>query len=183
MIEGIVLLPPGDQPPFSCPPESKRRNMTSGIKISTVTYLLSVLVLGAFIGSTLTGAYALRELRVGGPVYDRIVMVKDLVADILPPPLYVIEGYLEATIAAQEPANIKVHQARITQLKKDYADRRAYWTRQPLDAQIKRLLTQDSDAEAAKFWTAVDFCRFARSARENPCHFQVCAGPDALPCC
>ncbi|MFX9034963.1 hypothetical protein ABTN36_18250, partial [Acinetobacter baumannii] len=45
-----------------------------------------------------TSQYALNHLKVGGPVYDRIKLGNDLIADILPPPEYVIEAYLEATL-------------------------------------------------------------------------------------
>ena len=36
----------------------------------------------------------LNTVKVNGPLYTKIVDVKDLVADILPPPEYVIETYL-----------------------------------------------------------------------------------------
>ncbi|APG88171.1 methyl-accepting chemotaxis protein (plasmid) [Sinorhizobium americanum CCGM7] len=36
--------------------------------------------------------YAFDKLRVTGPVYTQIVYGKDLVADILPPPLYTVES-------------------------------------------------------------------------------------------
>ena len=53
----------------------------------------ALLGLGAIIG---TGIGALQHLKVGGPLYDKIKLGNDLVADILPPPEYVIEAYLEA---------------------------------------------------------------------------------------
>ena len=36
----------------------------------------------------------LEEPKVNGPVYQRIVQGKDLSADVLPPPEYIIESYL-----------------------------------------------------------------------------------------
>jgi radical SAM superfamily enzyme len=36
----------------------------------------------------------LHEVKVNGPIYERIVQSKDLIADILPPPEYIIESYL-----------------------------------------------------------------------------------------
>lgn len=41
---------------------------------------------------------SIQKIRIGGPNYDHVVEVQDLVADILPPPLYVLEGYLEANL-------------------------------------------------------------------------------------
>ena len=39
------------------------------------------------------GAQTLQTLKVNGPIYKEIVDGKDLIADILPPPLYLIESY------------------------------------------------------------------------------------------
>ncbi|WP_426043349.1 hypothetical protein [Caulobacter sp. DWR3-1-2] len=39
--------------------------------------------------------FAIEGLRVGGPLFKQIVNNKDIVADILPPPLYVVEADLE----------------------------------------------------------------------------------------
>jgi len=39
-----------------------------------------------------TGIYALSDVKVGGPLYNQIKLGNDLVADILPPPEYVIES-------------------------------------------------------------------------------------------
>ena len=39
--------------------------------------------------------FAIEGLRVGGPLFKQIVNNNDIVADILPPPLYVVEADLE----------------------------------------------------------------------------------------
>jgi len=36
------------------------------------------------------------KARVNGDIYNRIVLTKDLLADVLPPPAYLIESYLMA---------------------------------------------------------------------------------------
>lgn len=43
---------------------------------------------------------AMSRLKVGGPVYKDVIEGKDLVADILPPPLFLVEGYSLASEAA-----------------------------------------------------------------------------------
>ena len=37
---------------------------------------------------------ALQRVKVNGPIYHNIVNGKDIIADILPPPAYIIEAYL-----------------------------------------------------------------------------------------
>jgi methyl-accepting chemotaxis protein len=42
------------------------------------------------------------RIKVNGPVYQEIERGKDLIADILPPPEYIIEAYLVALQALEE---------------------------------------------------------------------------------
>jgi methyl-accepting chemotaxis protein len=112
-----------------------------------------ILGLGAIIG---TASFALSHLKVGGPLYDRIKLGNDLIADILPPPEYVIEAYLEATLALRDPSTLAEHRERLVQLKKDYDDRWDFWTKSDLAPELKTLLVQKSDAEVRKLWKAVE---------------------------
>jgi methyl-accepting chemotaxis protein len=115
--------------------------------------IAAILGLGAIIG---TASFALGHLKIGGPLYDRIKLGNDLIADILPPPEYVIEAYLEATLALRDPASLTEHRDRLVQLKKDYDDRWDFWTKSDLDPALKTILVQKSDAEVRKLWTAVE---------------------------
>ena len=60
------------------------------------------------IGMIWFGYYSLttlNNLKVNGPVYNKIVLEKDLVADILPPPSYLIESYLTVREMVDEKDN------------------------------------------------------------------------------
>jgi methyl-accepting chemotaxis protein len=120
--------------------------------IKTGVTIFGIVVALGFSAVLLTGVVALSKLKVGGPVYTQISLGKDLVADILPPPEYILESYLEATLALDNPAELAQHRARLTELHKEYDDRRAYWTNADIDGGIKQLLTQKSDAEVGEFW-------------------------------
>ena len=102
-----------------------------------------------------TSGYALQQLRVGGPLYSQIKLGNDLIADILPPPAYVLEGYLEATLALREPETVAARTERLTQLRKDYNDRHDYWRKSELDPVSRTMLTEKSDVEVKKFWDIV----------------------------
>ena len=125
-------------------------------RISTLTVVLSIVVIVGYFGAFGTSMYALNELKVGGPVYGRIVSVKDLTADILPPPAYIIEAYLEATLTLANPADVAKHKARLAQLRKDYTDRHTFWTSQNFDLGLKTQLTKDSDRFVRQFFGIVD---------------------------
>ena len=46
--------------------------------------------------------------------------MKDLVADVLPPPLYVIEAYLEANLASNGSKPLPEVRSRMAELRKQY---------------------------------------------------------------
>jgi methyl-accepting chemotaxis protein len=101
-------------------------------------------------------AYSMTKVRIGSTTYDKIIQAKDLVADILPPPLYIIEPYLEATKAAHLDVSVEDVKKRMAELRKDYDTRRAYWQGSNLDAALRDKLTEASHAHAGKFWTIFD---------------------------
>ncbi len=68
--------------------------------VSTAISLFGLVTAIGFAALFFTSGYALEQLRVGGPLYGRIKLGNDLIADILPPPAYVLEAYLEAIFAA-----------------------------------------------------------------------------------
>jgi methyl-accepting chemotaxis protein len=103
-----------------------------------------------------TGIYALSEVKVGGPLYNKIKLGNDLIADILPPPEYVIESYLEVTLALNNPAELGARRDRLVQLKKGYDERHAFWLKSDLNPAIKTKLVQDSHREVQRFWAAIE---------------------------
>lgn len=114
--------------------------------------LVTALGLGAVIA---TSVYGLAQLKVGGPLYNQIKLGNDLIADILPPPEYVIEAYLEATLLLRDPSQLAAHRDRLAQLKKEYDDRHAFWIKSDLDPTLKNKLVEKSHNEVQRFWTAI----------------------------
>ena len=130
--------------------------MTQRISILKLVLIFAV---ATTIGlATLVGIsnWALNDLRIGGPLYGKIKLGNDLVADILPPPEYVIEAYLEATLAMRDPSSVAVRRKRLAELHKDYDDRREYWRKSDLDDALKRKLIEQSDADVQRFWKAAE---------------------------
>jgi methyl-accepting chemotaxis protein len=126
------------------------------ITISRAIFAFGMLTIAGLVAVIFASNYALSQLKVGGPIYDKIKLGNDLVADILPPPEYVIEAYLEATLALQDPSSLQVHADRLVQLKKDYDDRRDFWAKSDLDPAIKAKLVEKSHREVERFLAAVE---------------------------
>ena len=65
-----------------------RLNIGSAVILFTAAVAIGI---GAMIA---TAVIAINKLKIGGALYEQVVLGKDLIADILPPPAYVIEAYL-----------------------------------------------------------------------------------------
>ena len=70
---------------------------------------------------------SISDIRIGSPSYTRIVQSKDLIADILPPPLYPAEAFSYMHILEDEPGLLNRVTSRLDQIEADYRARMAYW--------------------------------------------------------
>ncbi|MFZ0267064.1 HAMP domain-containing protein, partial [Caulobacter sp.] len=100
--------------------------------------------------------FAIEGLRVGGPLFRQIVDNKDIVADILPPPLYVVEADLVATKLVAHPETVDAAADKLAALRKDYDTRNAYWKTAPIDPAMRTMLVDESSAPAMAFWREID---------------------------
>ena len=100
---------------------------------------------------------ALDHLKVNGPVYKRIVQGKDLIADILPPPEYVLESYLVVLqMMDAEKDEIQPLVDKLKSLKNDFVTRHDYWAGDLEDGTLKSTLINDSYAPGTKFYDVVE---------------------------
>ena len=146
------------------PFETKRLNMKLTIARSLVFFgiIVSVGILGA-IGVM---RYALNELKINGPAYEKIVYGKDLIADILPPPLYLIESYLMASEIVLNPEKRDKNLNRLKQLETDYNTRQAYWQAIDLPEDLQTVLQKEVVAKGTLFWTELH-ANFIPSVQKN----------------
>jgi methyl-accepting chemotaxis protein len=127
----------------------------------SVAQRLMALTVVAALGPAAIATMAYRvvsTVKVGGPLYADVVRGKDIVADVLPPPEYIIESYLLAHEIVGE-ARADARQARLDrlrQLQSDYDARHRFWTGEPLPSQLKEPLLVGSYDPARRFYGALD---------------------------
>lgn len=97
-------------------------------------------------------SFTLSQLKVNGPVYNGIIDGKDLVADIMPPPLYLVEAYMLANEAVLDPGRAEQASSKIAALAADYQARRQYWQASQLPQSLKLKLADDVLAKGDQFW-------------------------------
>ena len=100
----------------------------------------------------------LTVVKINGEQYQEIVQGKDLIADILPPPEYIIESYLVTLQMVSETDRNKLsqHIERGKQLRKDFEDRHFYWQKELADGATKTKLTEGAYKPALAFFEARD---------------------------
>ncbi|MGZ5008273.1 MAG: methyl-accepting chemotaxis protein [Methylobacter sp.] len=119
--------------------------------------ILSTLIIGFSLFGFSTFK-AMNTLNVNGPIYQRIVQGKDIIADVLPPPEYIIESYLITLQLTQtaDPAEISALAARFQALKTEYQTRHGYWLGQALEPELGTPLLRDSYRAAEDFYNEAD---------------------------
>ena len=88
-----------------------------------------------------------QDVRVNGPLYNKIVQKKDLIADVLPPPNFLVESHMVVLQMldneGSEPQEFKKLTERLKVLKTEYETRYTYWVDQQLEPELKaKFLTQ-----------------------------------------
>jgi methyl-accepting chemotaxis protein len=127
--------------------------LLNNLKLSKKFILVSGIITLGLISVGWYFAAVLATVEVNGPLYSEIVQGKDVVADILPPPEYLVEAYLVAhqMIAETDPDRFEVLAAKATALRKDYIDRHEYWHRMLPEGKARELMLSSSYEPAIKF--------------------------------
>ncbi|WP_296080943.1 methyl-accepting chemotaxis protein [uncultured Agrobacterium sp.] len=126
------------------------------VSISAAITATGIALIAGVLLTLLTGAGALNRLKVNGPIYQDIIYSKDLIADILPPPLYVIESYALANESALHTDTLNTNAARMKVLKDQYEDRRQYWKTTTLPDALKAKLFDDVLVKGDDFWREME---------------------------
>jgi methyl-accepting chemotaxis protein len=130
---------------------------------ATIAIFAAVLIAFA-----LFSTYTRTRVQVGGRYYNQIVQGKDLVADVLPPPAYIVEAYLLSYQIANTPrAEDRTRLIkRLGQTEKEFRERQEVWRRALDDSRMKTALVEDSAKPAAAFFQIVNE-RFLPAVRQG----------------
>ncbi len=105
--------------------------------------------------------YVFAQMKVGGPVYQKLADNYALAGDAEPPPLFIVESYLALSQAAAETDKQAIADLRRANadLRQSFEDRYKFWQGPQLDPQIRELLngTVHDQAEAVFATAERDF--------------------------
>ncbi|MEQ1520027.1 MAG: HAMP domain-containing methyl-accepting chemotaxis protein [Aestuariivirga sp.] len=100
-------------------------------------------------------------LKIGSPQYRNIIEIKDLVADILPPNLFIVEPYLQARILQSEPGKLAEIKKKLAELEAVYRQAKQAWIDRleghvAISKEIVDEILEQSAAPAERFWEEID---------------------------
>jgi len=110
------------------------KNLFANISIGKKLTVLLVVFIAGYTIFGLVSFSTLNTLKIRGNLYNQIVMSKDLIADVLPPPAYIIESYMDVLQMVDEtdPAQMDYFFAELKRLQSDYNQRHQFWINEPL---------------------------------------------------
>jgi hypothetical protein len=122
--------------------------------------IIAMSVLGIVVSSMLFYD-AMKESAVHGPGYLEIVQGKDVIADILPPPEYIVESHLvvhQMVVALQNKRQSEVTRGidRLQVLKKEFTDRHAYWNTDLSDEKQRAMMLEQLYTPAMEFYQILE---------------------------
>ena len=130
----------------------------SDLKLSKKMGIIILFFLVGMVVFGLMSYQTIEKLRVNGDMYLQIVQGKYLIADILPPPDYIVESYLNAYQMIDETNKEKLNQLidKAKSLKEDYINRHNYWAKALPDNEMKDDMINKSYNPAMKFYDLRD---------------------------
>ncbi len=120
--------------------------------LSTALLVVAFCVFGVFSYRTL------EQVKINGPLYRQIAQGKDVIGEISPPPLYVLESYMLVFEMLDEidPARLNDLIRRGQALRAAYDARHTYWAQALPNGELKRALIDHSFESAQAFFDVYD---------------------------
>jgi methyl-accepting chemotaxis protein len=97
------------------------------------------------------------DYRINSPLYETIIQKKDLIADVLPPPNFIVESYLVTLqiYESEDSASLDKLTEKLKVLKSEYESRKEHWDRQVLNPELKDKFLNQSYHPALEFYRLV----------------------------
>jgi len=123
------------------------------ISLKARLWATAVLALLGSVALLSVSLLSINTVKIRGTLYQEIVSYKDLLADILPPPEYLIETYLTnfELLKAEGPEREALIQ-KTAQLEKDFQERNAVWGKDLTNAGIRKALLDEATPPALEYF-------------------------------
>ncbi len=129
--------------------------MLSGTMLSEKARRGARLLIGLLLAMIALASAVVYAIRADGPMTQDSALQAEILADVLPPPAFVVEPYLNASLIVHEPDRAGPYLSELKDERTEFEERKAYWKTAPVPAQLRQPLN-DTIAAADKFWQVMD---------------------------
>jgi methyl-accepting chemotaxis protein len=118
---------------------------------------LGAMALGGLVAIImLLAGIGMNHIRNGGSLDNQEQMLSDFRADILPPPMFLVEAFANASIMTLHRDSFNINDQRLAKLEKNYWDAEARWAQSSLSAELKTNLAAKVQRTGKAFWDEVN---------------------------
>ncbi len=114
------------------------------------------IIAGVLITTFVLIGLGLSQIRVGGPVYGSLDRISSFTADILPPPLFVVEPMLEVTQVMHNPGILNQTKQNLGTLESAYRASAKRWAEDELDPMLAQELKSGAQRQGDLFWDEIN---------------------------
>ena len=127
----------------------------------------AALLAGLLLLGGLAAYSSIDTVRIGGPVHNSLEQSNTLMADIMPPPMFLVEAFMVTSEILAEEGRNRASLEELRKLRKDYDERIAFWKASSLDPALMQTIDARTDKSAKAFWREVDSSFLPAAARND----------------
>jgi len=123
--------------------------------IKKYSHIAAATITAVFLTIGVLAGLTFNKVSFGGELQTSNAQSAELLADILPPPQYIIEPFLEVSQLMIDPRSVNDRKAKLGNLSDVYEERHQRWIDSNIPENMKTLLLQSSYKPAENFWNEV----------------------------
>ena len=129
----------------------------SSVRIARQIWIALGIAISGIVCVAVLSISTVQAVRIKGDAYNKVFAANVLLADVLPPPEYIVESRLVILemVGANDAAELKRLDEKLTALRGEFEGRADYWKKNSLGKEMDSLLAK-SGADATAFYEVVD---------------------------
>lgn len=127
-------------------------SLKAKVLLLPATFFVALTFISVVVYSTIS------RVKVGGPEYSRVASQKDLLADTIPPPGYILEAFLYTHLmdAAETDVERERYIEKFKKVKDSYQACLKRWSNELPEGEVKTLFTLEAQKPATEFFNVVE---------------------------
>ncbi len=132
--------------------------MSRLLSMKTKVIVFVMISMVTLLGLAVTSLLTFNTVKVGGDAYNEVIDSERLIADVLPPPAFIVESYLTVQELAYntDPNMESVLRWRLADLRAAYDERQQFYVEAVTDPDLNQSLKVDSQEPAREFYKLVE---------------------------